>query len=83
MNPIGTVSADNVEDPESLVSIRYGFITGTGLLGEVVTAVDKLIELENNATYHGDYVTEEMRELVREQRVKFYELLKAIEKASV
>lgn len=81
MNPIGTVSADNVEDSESLDSIRYGLIKGTGLLGKVLAEVNKLIELEKDVTYHmGDYVTKELCDALHEQRVKFYESLKAIER---
>ena len=44
---VGTVSADNIEDPESLDSIRYDLIKGTGLLGDVLEAGLKLAELEN------------------------------------
>lgn len=79
MNPLGTVFADNVEDPESLDSIRFGLIKGMGLLGEVVTAVHKLIEAENDVYYEG-YITEKMRTALYEQRVNFYETLKAIER---
>jgi len=39
---IGSVRADNIEDPTSLESIRHGFIKGEGLLGEIVVAVHGL-----------------------------------------
>lgn len=82
MNPLGTVFADNIDDKESLASIRFGLIKGTGLLGEVVAAVNKLVELELEAQHAwNEYMGLEAKEVLREQRVKFYETLKAIERA--
>lgn len=77
---IGTVFADNVDDPESLDSIRFGMINGEGLLGAALEAGLKLAELEGEAGYWGENITKEMSEALKQQRVVFYNSLKAIER---
>lgn len=77
---IGTVFADNIVDPESLDSIRFGMIKGEGLLGAALEAGLKLAELEGEAGYWGENITKEMSEALKQQRVVFYNSLKAIER---
>ena len=40
---IGSVRADNIENPADYESIRRGFVKGDGLLGDVVAAVRDLV----------------------------------------
>lgn len=77
---LGTVSADNADDPESLDFIRYGGIEGTGLLGAVLEAGLRLCEFEREAGYFSSGLPEELSESLKQQRVIFYESLKAIER---
>lgn len=44
---IGSVWADNIEDPDNRESIQHGYIKGDGLLGDVVAAVHDLVRIED------------------------------------
>ena len=79
---IGRVYADNVNDAESLDSIRLGIVGGKGLLGEVQTAAYNMAEQNEQCGYFGDHATKEMYQARIDSRVQFYHTLKAIESAS-
>jgi hypothetical protein len=74
---LGHVQADNIKDPESTESIRLGFVSGSGLLGDVLLAG---LELAGSSEIYG-YSNDELSsgKAVEESRLRFYKALKAIE----
>lgn len=75
---IGSVRANNIEDPDCRDTIRLGFVTGDGLLGEVLKAICKLVDA---TTEYECRLTETASSKVEEARLNLYDALKAIEKA--
>lgn len=79
---IGSVWADNIEDPDSQDSIRLGNIKGDGLLGKVVAAIREL----NKAIHRAEFWGEVQPACVRNGRelawLNLYHALKAVEEAT-
>lgn len=73
---IGSIRANNVEDPDSRDTIRLGYVLGDGLLGEVLRAICRLV----NATVNYECcLTETACNAVEEARLNLYDALKIIE----
>lgn len=77
----GSVWADNIEDRESEESIRYGYITGDGLLGDVARIALRLQEIGGDIGYGGllGYPDRNLDELREELYLELYNTLKKIE----
>jgi len=74
MSKIGHIRANNVEDPDNRNSIMCGYVTGDGLLGEVVKAICRLVKVSTLPDYYSD--------TIEQARLDLYDALKVIEKAS-
>ena len=48
---IGKIYANNVEDRESIESIKRGYINGEGILGQVIESVQDLISTYTDIAY--------------------------------
>ena len=71
---IGSVRADNIENPADYESIRRGFIEGDGLLGEIIVAVHDLVDAVRDEEPYS-------RPRCGPAWLNLYRALKAIEKA--
>ncbi len=76
---IGSIRANNTEDPDNRDSIRLGFVTGDGLLGDAVRAICKLVSAVES---YGRHRNDEALDDVEEARLNLYDVLKAIEEAA-
>lgn len=81
MSKIGHIRANNTTDPDSRDSIMCGYVTGDGLLGEVVKATCKLIDAVKDFEYSGNDSVQACNRL-KQARLNLYDALKAIEEAS-
>lgn len=73
---LGHVQADNTEDSNSQLSIKFGFVAGEGLLGNVLLSGMKMASIANNYGYSG---LEDDGNKWENARVEFYNSVKAIE----
>jgi len=69
---IGSIRADNIEDPESLGSVKFGLVTGDGLIADIWRLVEEY--------YDAGYAAESEPERHLELRKQLYLKLRAIER---
>lgn len=77
-------NAEREEDRANRILIEMGAITGEGLLGEVLKAVDKLFEAAKDYGYYGESSPEGIQAIneIESVWVELFAALKAIEEAA-
>jgi len=76
---IGTIQANNTEDPNSRDSIECGYIIGTGLIGRILSAVVDLSETTEEVGYCNGVMTEELARREEGAWSRLYDVLKELE----
>lgn len=79
---IGSIRANNVEDPDSEASIRLGYVTGDGLLAKVVSAICELADAAYDVGYFDSEVPTDVSNRLECAWLSAYEALKTVEETT-